>query len=203
MFGKKKKYTFICTYILLLIIELFFYVPYEKIVIFLSDKNVPHTEIIGNGYETLDDIRYDNVFPINNGKTATGKRVDSGQLLINLSATTIIALFVYLIFIYSGDKSKVLQSEFELLQRKVDILNYDNQLLQDYKKMFLQLKNALTETANISSMPNIKDVPTIDINALAFADEETQDKVLQQYTDNISAYTAYKIYNALKNEMCK
>lgn len=53
-----KKHIVIGTYILLLIIELFFYVPYEKIEMFRSDQNVPHTEIIGNGYTSLYEIKY-------------------------------------------------------------------------------------------------------------------------------------------------
>lgn len=87
------------------------------------------------------------------------------------------------------------------MQRKVDVLDYDNQILRDYRAMFIQLKTALAETANISTLDNIKEIPTIDINALAFADEDTQNSVLKQYSDNISAYTAYKIYMALKNEV--
>ena len=199
---KNKKYVFIGMYILLVIIELFFYVPYEEIEIFRSDQNVPHTEIIGNGYMSLDEIRKDKAWLADNKRTVTGKRVDSGQLVTNLFMTIVSALYMYLI-IYSGDKNNALKSEYELLQRRFDILNYDNQLLQDYKTMFLQLKNALAKTASSSSMPNIRDIPTLDINSLAFADEETQDKFLRQYTDNISAYTAYKIYNALKNEVSK
>ena len=195
-----KKHVFIGVYILLLIVELFFYVPYEKIEIFRSDQNVPHTEIVGNGYTTLDEIKYDVAWLANSERTTTGKRVDSGQLATNLFSTTAGAVFIYLVFIYSEDKNRSAKTENELLQRKVDVLNYDNQILHEYRDMFIQLKTALAETANSSTMGSIKEIPTIDIDALAFADEETQNSVLKQYTNNISAYTAYKIYAALRNE---
>ena len=198
-----KKFIFIGAYVLLLIIESFFYVPYEEIEIFRSDQNVPHTEIIGNGYVPLDEIRKDKAWLANNDITTTGKRVDSWQLVTNLFTTTIVALLLYFIFIYLEDRSKIHETEFELLQRKVDVLNYDNQILQDYKTVFLQFKNALAQTANDTSMTDIKEPPTIDINDLAFADEETQDRIFKQYADNISAYTAYKIYATLKNEASK
>lgn len=200
---KNKKYIFIVVYIILIIIELFFYVPYERIEIFRSNQNVPHTEIIGNGYSTIFDIADSVAFIDDREYTASGKRVDAGQLVTNILSTTIAALYIYLIFIYSYNKSQTLKNENELLQRKVDVLNYDNQLLHEYRTMFLQFKNALEETANNSTMENIKEIPTIDINALAFADEETVNETMKQYTNNISAYTAYKIYKALKNEVIK
>lgn len=196
-----KKHIVIGAYVLLLIIELFFYVPYEKIEIFRSDQNVPHTEIIGNGYTSLYEIKYDEAWLAINERTTTGKRVDFGQMALNLFSTTMVIILIYIAFIYSENKCQSIEAENELLQRKVDVLDYDNQILRDYRAMFIQLKTALAETANISTLDNINEIPTIDIDALAFADEDTQNSVLKQYSNNISAYTAYKIYVALKNEV--
>lgn len=200
---KIKKYIFIAVYILSLIIELFFYVPYEQIEVFRSKQNVPHTEVVGNGYIPIDEIRKDAVQIEKNDKIATGKRVDSKQLIINLFSTTMLALWIYLIFIHSDEKIEAFKHENEWLQRKVDMLDYNNQILCEYKTMFLQFKNALAETANDSNMENIAEIPTIDINELAFVDEDTLNEVMKQYADNICAYTAYKIYSALKSETSK
>ena len=200
---KNKKYVFIGVYILLIIIELFFYVPYERIEIFRSKQNVPHTEITGNGYLSIGEIRKDAVQIEYGDSTATGKRVDSGQLAINLFVTTMTAVLIYFIFIYSNDKTRAfevdtLKKENEMLIKNIEYLYKDNRILCEYKETLLRLKDNLAEITENSNMQYIEEIPTIDINALAFADEETQNRVLEQYTDNVSAYTAYKILKTLK-----
>ncbi len=202
---KNKKYVFIGVYILLTIIELFFYVPYEKIEIFRSDKNVPHTEIIGNGYMPLDEIRHDKAWLADNKRTATGKRVDSRQLVTNLFMTTISALYMYFILIYPDDRAKALEiddlkKENEMLNKNVGYLYEENKVLCEYKTIVSRLKDELAEMADGSNMQYIEETPILDIDSLAFADEETQDTALKDYTENIVAYTAYKIYKRLENE---
>jgi hypothetical protein len=114
----KKTYILVAVYIALIVIELFFYVPYHKIQIFVSDQNVPHTAITGSGYSTIFDIADSDVYVY---RKASGKRVDTSQIFINVSTTTIVAAAIY----------------------------------------FLLRKNR-----------RIKEMPLLDINALAFADEE-------------------------------
>ena len=195
----KKKHIFVAVYIILLVVELFFYVPYEEIEIFRSKQNVPRTEIIGSGYLSMEEIRKDVAALDVKDMNATGKRVDSGQLVANLFATTVFALFVYFIFIYSEDKDEEVKREFELLQRKADVLYRENQILNEYKSTYFNIIDALSEAAKKSSMPDITKTPYIDINALAFADEATQNEALKQYTDDITAYVAYKIYKSLNH----
>lgn len=85
----------IAVYIFLIITELFFYVPYHNIQIFKTNQNVPHTEIVGSGYTTMDDITRDNACIQNGNRTSTGKIVNTPQLFLNVSITTVLAIVIY------------------------------------------------------------------------------------------------------------
>lgn len=106
-----KTHIFVAVYIALVIIELFFYVPYHTIQVFTSNQNVPHTEIIGSGYARMIDITYDNAYVKNKLSSATGKRVDTSQLFMNVSITTIVAAVVY--FLFLNEKKKPGENEFQ------------------------------------------------------------------------------------------
>ena len=196
----KKTHILIVAYIILIVTELFLYVPYHSIQIFRSDQNVPHTEIIGNGYVPLAEIRKDKAWLANNDKTTTGKRVDSGQLVTNLFMTTISAIFIYFIFIYLEDKAKVLEVEVdalkkenEMLNRNVGYLYKDNRILCEYKTSILRLKKALAEIADGSNMQYIEEIPTLDINALAFEDEDTIANAQAEYARKMAEYIKRKV----------
>ena len=91
----KKTHILVAVYVFFLIIELFFYVPYHNIQMFVSRENVPHTEIIGSGYTTMDDITTDNAYVKNRLSSETGKMVNTPQLFLNVSITTVLAIVVY------------------------------------------------------------------------------------------------------------
>lgn len=92
----KKIYILIAVYILIIVTELFFCVPYQRMQIFVSNQNVPHTEIVGSGYATMTDITDDYAYLSSNQYTSnTGKRVNTPQLFMNVSITTILALGLY------------------------------------------------------------------------------------------------------------
>ncbi len=94
--NRSKKHIFlIIAYIVLIIIELFFYVPYHRIQISNSEQNVPHTVIIGSGYETMDGISIRSAYTSYAGDTRSGERVNTPQLFMNVSITTIIAAAIY------------------------------------------------------------------------------------------------------------
>ena len=111
--GIKKTHILIAVYIFLIVIELFFYVPYHKIQIFITENNVPHTEIIGSGYATMEDIEYDKALTGTVSKSRTaGKRVDTLQLFINVSITTIVAVGLY--FILQKSKRKIAEKNIPI-----------------------------------------------------------------------------------------
>lgn len=140
----KKTHILIAIYIVLIVVELFFYVPYNNIEIFVSQQNVPHTEIIGSGYSTMDDISRDNAC-INEKETsnkkklisATGKVVNTSQLFMNVSITTVLAIALY----------------------------------------FILQKNEA-----------VKEMPLLDINGLAFADEKTILQAQQDHAKKVAEY---------------
>lgn len=164
---KIKNGVFIGLYVLILVIELFFCVPYEEIEIFRSKQNVPHTEILKDGYATLDEIGKDEPWVSNKDKISIGKRVDSGQLMKNLFLTTLIAAAIYFIFVHSADKIREIKAENELLQKKVCVLNSDNQNLCEYRTLLTQFETVLDEIKSLSPKENINDENSTAVNQMA------------------------------------
>ena len=92
----KKTHILITVYVILIVTELFFYVPYHKIQVFRSNQNVPHTEIVGSGYATMINIEWSAAtFSQSSAKSNVGKRVNTPQILINVSVTTVLAVAIY------------------------------------------------------------------------------------------------------------
>ena len=109
----KKTHILIAVYIFLIVIELFFYVPYHKIQIFITENNVPHTEIIGSGYATMEDIERDKALTGTVSKSRTsGKRVDTLQLFMNVSITTIVAVGLY--FLLQKSEKKIAEKNIPI-----------------------------------------------------------------------------------------
>ena len=137
-----KTHILVAVYVALIIIELFVYVPYHRIQIFRSEQNVPHTEIVGSGYTTMDNIKRDHaIFWSNNDITSTGKKVNTSQLFINVSITTVLAIAIY----------------------------------------FIQHKKE-----------KVKQLPLLDVNALAFADEDAIAQAQRDYAKEIYEYVKGK-----------
>ena len=93
----KKIHILIVIYVILIIVELFFFVPYHWIQVFRSEQNVPHSVIIGSGYTTMADISSDNAYLWKVHDANDGKKVNTPQLLINVSITTVVAIAIYLL----------------------------------------------------------------------------------------------------------
>ena len=93
----KKFHVLVAVYVFFIIVELVFCVPYHNIQMFVSRENVPHSEIIGSGYTTMYDITTDNAYVNKTFGSATGKIVNTTQIFINVSITTILAIAIYLL----------------------------------------------------------------------------------------------------------
>lgn len=113
-----KSLALIAVYIILIISEIFMYVPYEEITIYVSRQNVPHTEITGNGYSSMKEI--ENFETIKNKKenSTTERRVDNAQLRNNIAVTTIIALLLYFLFFFKKSNEKEQVSLFDFSEEK-------------------------------------------------------------------------------------
>ena len=143
-----KKYIVIVVYAILIVTELFFYVPYNRIQMFRTQNNVTRTEIIGSGYATIANIE-DNCANFHDTKytSSEGKIVNTPQLIINVSITTVLAVALYFV-----------------LQKK------DKKIIEDDVQ-----------------------IPMLDINALAFADEETIEKEQAKYAKQMVEYIKRKV----------
>lgn len=126
-----KLYVFIAAYVIVLLIESFLCVPYERIEIFRSNQNVPHTEITGSGYATLSDISSDSVVMGNSGFNATGRRVDTSQVLINLVFTTIVFVAIYFIFLHKKKDDKPKYRQLSILPIEPPTIDFNGLAFAD------------------------------------------------------------------------
>ena len=99
----RKGLTIVVIYILFLVIELTCLVPYQKVQVFVSEQNVPHTEVIGSGYTSLVSIADDDAALWNNKKSAIGKIVDTQRLTMNIVLTTLSAVALYYTVVYKQE----------------------------------------------------------------------------------------------------
>lgn len=106
-FRMGKTHILIMVYIILIVTELFFFVPYHSIQIFRTNQNVPHTEIIGSGYSTMENITsYSVNFSKNKYTSDIGKIVNTSQLFMNVSITTVLAVAIYFLLQKKEEVSK-------------------------------------------------------------------------------------------------
>ena len=96
----KKTHILIAVYIFLIVVELFFYVPYHNIQIFKSKQKVPHTVVVGSGYASMSNIKKDKAYTAERYPLApseVGKTVNTPQIFMNVSITTVLAIVTYLL----------------------------------------------------------------------------------------------------------
>ena len=137
-----KTHILVAVYVALIIIELFFFVPYHSIQIFRTQQYTPYIEIVGSGYASMEHINRNEVDSWKNGYTSNvGKRVNTPQLFINVSITTVLAIAIY----------------------------------------FIQHKKE-----------KVKQLPLLDVNALAFADEDAIAQAQRDYAKEIYEYVKGK-----------
>ena len=132
----KRTHILVAVYVAFIILELFFCVPYHRIQTFVSNQNVPHTEIVGSGYATMFEISGDTA-RIVSGNSRAGKRVNTPQLFMNVSITTFLAVAMY----------------------------------------FLLQKNE-----------KVKEMPMLDVDALAFATTEEVEQAKRDYAREMYEY---------------
>ena len=136
----KKTYILIAAYILLIIIELFVCVPYNKIQIFISTQNVPHTEIVGNGYSTMSELglEYTQKYGRNEGRMSA-TRVNTPQLFMNISITTILAVAIYFLLQKDEKINNIPELDFESIAFSTE--EEVKQAQKDYaRKMYEYIK---------------------------------------------------------------
>lgn len=125
-FRIKKIYILIAVYIILIVTELFFYVPYHNIQIIRTQQNVPYTVITGSGYATMADITNDNAnvdMKESQWKSSgNGKTVNTSQIYLNVSITTILATGLY--FLLQREEKKIIEDNLQMPELDIDGLAF-------------------------------------------------------------------------------
>lgn len=156
-------------YVIALVFQMIYFVPYEKVATFISAQNVPHTIVMENGYTSIIDgidDRYTSIAELEQDEylqsekgTIISKRIDTAQIVTNVIVTTLIAGAIYgaiyFLFIFKKEKEYIFIDEQET-KKHLPILNFEE---------------------------------------LAFADPETQEKTRKDYEDAIYRYVKSKIEN--------
>lgn len=192
-------------YIIALVIEVFFCVPYNRFETFLSEQNVPHTVIIDSGYSPISDINY-NRASWRNGSIKIS-RVNIPQLVINIVVTSIVTAIFYFVLTRKcslGEKAReqVLQESINKLTEENDVIKEQSSALRSQNIQSQQTIEELSSEVDELRQFKIRseDVPTypdIDIASLAFADAKTQEKAKRRYADDMYLYLKYILEHRL------
>ena len=122
-----KKAMLIIVFGTLVVIESFFLVPYHEIQVFRSKQNVPHIEIVGSGYATIEDINFDNAVLVGNASSNTGSKVNGAQLFVNLFITVVSFGIIY----FFMNKRDSVNKQNQQLRQSVDSLKNQNTQLKN------------------------------------------------------------------------
>ena len=198
----KSVHILIALYIVTLVVELFIYVPYNNIQILVSQQNVAHIEIIGNGYSTMKDIDDHSASIASKGKPSEGQVVNSQQLLLNVVLTTIVFSAIYFYFIFKrktvdneiAKELSLLKNQNQQLQNNINLLTVEKTNLLNDKKICNEI---LSEIKSMNRIVEFQNLPELDINDFAFADDETQKKAQKQYAQDVLKYIEYGMHNFL------
>jgi hypothetical protein len=164
---------------------------------------VPHTEIIGNGYTSIVEIENDTAQFYENKYTSNeGKIVNTSQIAINVSITSFLAAGTYLFFMRRKPKQTVVENTVntnEVVARATQ--EKETQLKQALQELeIIKVQNMcmsltieeLQKKNNEYLKEETKQMPILDINALAFADDETIMKAQLEYAKKMAEYVKRK-----------
>jgi hypothetical protein len=104
--GKISKVILIIVYVAVLVLQMVYFVPYEEMMVKKSNNNELTQCVVGNGYTSL--LKLENTFVIEDEyvNQASCKHIDSPQLVVNVTLTTIIATAIYFMFIHKTKNDK-------------------------------------------------------------------------------------------------
>lgn len=161
----EKIHILIATYIVLIIIELFFCVPYHNIQIFKSSQNVPHTEITGSGYSTIFDIADSDAYIYEHENTRSGKKVNTPQIFINISITTALSVAIYFLFIHKKKKPVGVQTG-NVMGEQLSLFE-DTEIFESEADELMSCREELTEEAKQQIIEEMKGTECITVHTLS------------------------------------
>lgn len=184
---KKLKTTVILViYVLLIIFQFGAFIPYTVTETYISSQNVPHTVTVLRGYDGINNISEYN-YKGQNG-VIQRKRINYPLLTFHFALITCAALLAYYFLCYKGNRKQVKDvsnKELSELKSMVNKLSSENAELIKFKKEY---EKFLSEKDSYKKTQNYRNLPKLDINALAFADEETQERAKKQYAEEMYRY---------------
>ncbi len=161
----EKIHILIATYIVMIIIELFFCVPYHNIQILRSSQNVPHTEITGNGYSTIFDIADSVAYIYAHENMSLGKKVNTPQIFINISITTAIFVAIYFLFIHKKKKPVGIPTG-NVMGKQLSLFE-DIEICEPEAEELIDCREELTEEAKQQIIEEIKGTEFITVHTLS------------------------------------
>lgn len=203
-------------YALVIFTQFAAFTPYTETETYISLQNVKNTALVERGYAPFDEA---DAPVFSNKKGVTAKRqINYTRFTFQLVMTTALAVFVYYFWCHkkctpivnnTSDEQETIKKQNIQLQQAIDILVDRNNKIElenkALKKQITQLYSycgeAGTETNNTSAYEQLSfddvmggEPPYLDINGLAFADDETIKKAQKQYAEDL-----YKYFKAKDN----
>lgn len=116
-------------YVIAIVLQMIYFVPCEKLYLVLSDNNTSHATVTGNSYNSIFEIEKSFKPKEDNGRHAYCETIDTPQLAINLSFTTIVAIATYFLFIFKKDNDYKNTKKQEFIEPPY--LNFDELAFAD------------------------------------------------------------------------
>lgn len=188
-------------YLLAVFIQFAAFTPYTTQKVYISSQNVPHVFNIDNGYTSFVDVN--NTYTDEYGVT-TSTQINYVLFAFQLTLTTAVAISAYFFFCHkkyvpvadadeATDNDNISKKQTEQMQQIIDNLSLqlnqtklENKALQE---QIMQLYNSFGKaTANVEEKAVTEEPPYIDINGLAFADDEEIRNAQKQYAEDLYKY---------------
>lgn len=204
--SRKTKTIIICiVYAIVIVIQFAVFTPYTRTETYISSQNVPHTVIIKRGYASFEEAD-GYAFTDKKGVTAR-KQINYSLFAFQLISTTVLAVLVY--YLWELRKQKNIDVQYK--EKYLTLTKNYNELLENSKVVLKHLKQLQSENEALQSeistlmkqlaaerpseneQLSFLDIlqtepPYLDINGLAFADEETIRQAQKQYVEDLYKY---------------
>ena len=209
--SRKIKTIIICVaYVVAIMIQLFAFTPYTITQTYISSQNVPHTVTTDRGYASFEDA--DGLTVTDLKGVTERKRVNYKLFAFQLALTTAIAAFVCYFWCYkkavayktcdnednntSRELNNQLQETIDKLSSQINKITLENEALRS--QISTLIRHQATEELSENEQFSFFDVllpepPYLDLNSLAFADEETVQRTQKKYAEDLYTYIKCRI----------
>lgn len=186
-------------FILLTAIQLCAFTPYTRTETYISSQNIPHTVVVGRGWDGIGNIGY-TYLGNRNGSPTEREQINYILATVQLLLTACISILVCfgsklkqkIKPSKTTDEIEILKNQNKKLQDTVDKLVLENDRLLRLKKLY--------ESSNPEQNSDFPYFPEIDISSLAISDEKTQNIIKEKYAEDMYKYVKFKLQNSSENK---